>query len=126
MNIKFNSYEIVFMNTHFSDFVDTMENETIREVELIKGQINLMNKLYPENFKEDGSGKNTALLKMINDELPQLLNKRLEFIKQIQAKFSDIAELIKEGDPNLFAQVEEEMFSEPEGANELRENLENE
>ncbi len=119
---QFSNEEIIYLHTHFQDYLQTLEVDLQKQNEYVAGQLELLEKTYGETEEFDHEGH--ALYKrLMVDEMPQMLSEKAKFIKKLGSRFSEIYEMLEEADPQYVAEIKEEIFGQPQRIKDLVEQL---
>lgn len=121
-NFQFSNEEIIYLHSHFSDYLETLEGDLQKQNQFVAGQLELLEQTYGNT--PDFDHEQHALYKeLMGVEMPKMLAEKANFIRTLKDKFSRIYEIIEESDPDYVANVKNDIFGQPQHIKDLIEKL---
>lgn len=123
-NFQFSNEEIIYLHTHFEDYLNTLENDLAKQNAFVTGQLELLEQTYGDN--PDFNREQHDLYKeLMGVQMPKMLESKSNFIRGLKDKFSRIYDIIQESDPAYVEGIKEEIFGQPQHIKDLIEKLNN-
>lgn len=121
-NFQFTNEQIIYLHTHFEEYLNKLEGELQKQNQYVRGQLELLESTYGDN--EDFDHESHGLYKrLMVDEMPKLLEQKSAFLRELGSKFSEIYTLLEEADPEYVEGVKESIFGQPNEIKEIIEQL---
>lgn len=121
-NFQFSNEEIIYLHTHFEDYLNTLEVDLQKQNQLVAGQLELLEQTYGDTPEFDHEGH--ALYKeLMAVQMPKMLAEKANFIRELKDKFARIYEIIYEADPNYVDGIKDDIFGQPQHIKDLVEQL---
>lgn len=121
-DFQFTNEQIIYLHTHFEDYLKTLEVDLQKQNAYVSGQIELLEKTYGETPDFDHETHNLYKRLMV-EEMPQMLKEKAKFIRNLGNKFTEIYEMLEEADPNYVQEIKDELFEQPQHIKDLVELL---
>ena len=123
-NFKFSNEEIIYLHTHFEDYLNTLEDGLQKQNQFVAGQLELLEQTYGDTPQFDHE-EHALYKELMAVEMPKMLESKARFIKDLKDKFAKIYEIIYDADSNYVEEVKESIFGQPQHIKDLVEKLNN-
>lgn len=122
-NFEFTNEQIIYLHSHFEDYLATLEGDIQKQNEFVAGQLDLLEKTYGDKPEFNHEAHNLHRQLMV-EEMPKMIAEKAAFIRNLKNKFSEIYELLEDADPDYVAGVKEQLFEQPQHIKDIVKQLE--
>ncbi len=115
---KLTPEQIVFLYMHLTDYKNTIEQQVVKQLEISQGQLQLLEKVYGRDhaFNKDN---HELYNQLYNEEMPKIINSRLDFLNSVIDLFKDSYEIINDVDPEFVDSIQDKYFTPPQAVTDL-------